>query len=62
MSATDEVFGYVVVTWGLDEAWHADWDGEVHATRDDGMAALFEARQARYVAALTELHHAEVDR
>lgn len=43
-----EVIGYVVMTWpaNLAGGWKDDWDGVVHTTKSDGIAALKEAAQA----------------
>jgi hypothetical protein len=57
--------GYVVLTEWPDTAagWRDDWDGEVHATRESGDAALRDAASALgwHSVALAELRIIEGD-
>ncbi len=44
--STPRVLGYIVVTEDSTGHWAADWDGQNHETKPDGLTALAEARDS----------------
>lgn len=59
MNAPLPTTAYEVVLWEFGNKWSSSWDGEIHATRELGEAALAEAREAGWDAHLAELRITE---